>query len=545
MFIDHAKSISLILESELGTVVTLYDAESGEEIRMEGATTPEWQAAEFAPEFIRVLSLRQRPAVTELDEKCYRVILPIREGALTRIIGVAHLPRFTRDAREQQQLEKWCVLLLDKLATTFQRSKRIGDTRQRDQAAAVVGAFDVLLRNSRLHGDSPRFQRNSLKAVLEVVGVETAIWVWGSAKAVTVARSGEPLSNAECNQLATEMAKRKDWDVTGVLIDNAPKHPIFAQLNIRVASLLAMKVDLEGERGYVILLNRLAPSATHADEESSDAIDNTGSRIAHAAFQRGDATLLASFVNLMAAQARTSIRYLGLKDLVVGLTRSLTSAIDAKDANTAGHSERVARMAVELGEELELPERQLNDIYLAGLLHDIGKIGVRDDVLSKVEPLSPEELLHIQQHPVIGYRILSGLTSIEHLLEGVLYHHEKYDGTGYPEGLRGTSIPEMARIIAVADSFDAMTSDRPYRKGMSFEKVDEIFRSGSGKQWDPKVMDAFWRCKDRMGAIRQIGIGDSLREALDGALHQPGANEDGSLQFGIKKRQPQSSPSAL
>ncbi len=534
--VENAKSITLILESELGENITLYDAESGEEIRIDEESPATWRAATMPSEFIRVLALRERPVVMELDEHSYRAILPIREGGLTRIIGVTTLPRFTTDKREQQRLEKWCSLLLEKLTTTYQRSRRNGDSRQRDQAGSLVSAFDVLLRNSRLHGDSARFQRNSLKAVLEVVGVESAIWVWGDASAVMVTRRGALLSNTECRQLATKLTHRTEWDRPGVLIDNAPLHPLLPEIDLQVRSLLAIRTELDGQQGQVILLNKVGHSAAHGDEVTTHAAGSSVHGLIHPDFQRSDAALLASFVTLMTAQLHTATRYQGLKDLIVGLTRSLTSALDAKDPNTAGHSERVARMAVELGKELEVPEKQLNDIYLSGLLHDIGKIGVRDDVLSKTDPLTDAERLHIQQHPVIGYRILSGLTGIEHLLDGVLYHHEQYNGAGYPEGLRGTEIPEMARIIAVADGFDAMTSDRPYRKGMSLEKVDEIFRAGSGKQWDPKVMEAFWRCKDKLSAIRQIGIGDSLREALDGALHQPGSKDDASLQFTAKKR---------
>ncbi len=163
-------------------------------------------------------------------------------------------------------------------------------------------------------------------------------------------------------------------------------------------------------------------------------------------------------------------------------------------------------------------EDELSDIYLAGLLHDIGKIGVRDEVLTKRGPLTDEEFKHIQQHVVIGHRILADLHAISHLLPGVLYHHERYDGAGYPEGLKGDAIPLLARILAVADSFDAMSTSRPYRTAMPLERVDEILRQGAGTQWDPLVIDAYVRCRDRLTAIRQRGLGESLRDALDGAL---------------------------
>lgn len=536
---DQAQAIALILEAELGSSVTLYDAESGHEIPLEGMRAERWRGPDIAPEFVRAHALRKRPVVMVCDDTTYRVVLPIKDEGVTRIVGLATLPRFARDERETElelpRLEKWCALLLDKLSSTYERGKGQSDVRQREnQACSVITAFDVLLRNARLHGDSARLQRHALKAVTEVLGVETAIWVGGDANAVVVTRGVGGLSSWECRQLAGALSERTDWDRTGVLIDNSGDYSSLAIKSPQFTNVMAVRTQIDGAKGYVIVLNKVAPSNSRPSVVAESRSGNAeGSR--YEAFQRSDAALLASFVTLMTAQSRTSRRHQGLKDLVVGLTRSLTAAIDAKDAYTAGHSERVARMAVELGKEMGLPEEHLNYIYLAGLLHDIGKIGIRDDVLGKKERLTDEERDHINQHVVIGHRILSGLTAIEHLLGGVLYHHEQWDGKGYPEGLRGDEIPELARILAVADGFDAMSSDRPYRKGMSLERVEEIFRAGAGKQWDPVTMEAFWRCKQKLSEIRQIGIGDSLREALDGALRQGTPKEDRSLQFGIKK----------
>src|SRR5262249_14052268 len=220
----------------------------------------------------------------------------------------------------------------------------------------------------------------------------------------------------------------------------------------------------------------------------------------------------------------SSGRYQDLKELLVGLTRSLTAAIDAKDSYTFGHSERVARVAVELGRELGLQDEELSDIYLAGLLHDIGKIGVRDAVLTKREHLTPDEFEHVKQHVTIGYKILADLRPIRNLLPGVLYHHERYDGTGYPDGLVGEAIPFLARILAVADAYDAMSTMRPYRAAMAIQKVEEILMTGAGTQWDRQVVDAFLRCRDRVHAVRQRGVGESLCQALDGALRSGGSS---------------------
>jgi HD-GYP domain-containing protein (c-di-GMP phosphodiesterase class II) len=143
-----------------------------------------------------------------------------------------------------------------------------------------------------------------------------------------------------------------------------------------------------------------------------------------------------------------------------------------------------------------LPDEELKTIHLSGLLHDIGKIGVDDQVLRKPGALTDEEFEQIKKHPMIGYNILSGLKNLAHVLPGVRNHHENFDGSGYPDKLAGEDIPLLARVLAVADAYDAMSSDRPYRKGMPAEKIDDIFRRGADRQWDARVLDAFFRCRD-------------------------------------------------
>jgi putative nucleotidyltransferase with HDIG domain len=185
-------------------------------------------------------------------------------------------------------------------------------------------------------------------------------------------------------------------------------------------------------------------------------------------------------------------------DLFDAAVRALTSAIDAKDRYTHGHSERVARVAVCLAEQMRLSKDEVSAIYLGGLLHDIGKIGVDDHVLNKPGALSPDEFEHIKQHPQLGYDILRGVRQLEKILPIVLHHHEAWDGSGYPHGLKGDETPLMARVVAVADAFDAMSSDRPYRSGMPDERIDSIFRDGAGKQWDAEVVGAFFAVRDQI-----------------------------------------------
>jgi HD-GYP domain-containing protein (c-di-GMP phosphodiesterase class II) len=222
--------------------------------------------------------------------------------------------------------------------------------------------------------------------------------------------------------------------------------------------------------------------------------------------------------SLIVAQLSNAKIYTDLKELLFGIIRALTAAIDAKDPYTSGHSERVARIAVRLAEELRMPPGKRSDLYLAGLLHDVGKIGIDDGVLKKSGPLTPEEFRRIQAHVEIGVTILKDLRKLHHILPGVRHHHESMDGTGYPDHLTGEQIPLEARILAVADSFDAMSSNRPYRRRLSLAQIDKILEQGRSVQWDPNVIDALFACRADLEAIRQKGLGESLIGAVDVTL---------------------------
>jgi HD-GYP domain-containing protein (c-di-GMP phosphodiesterase class II) len=182
------------------------------------------------------------------------------------------------------------------------------------------------------------------------------------------------------------------------------------------------------------------------------------------------------------------------RQLLESFMTVLSAALDARDPYTSGHSMRVASFSRDIGKRLGLDEEELKQLYQSALLHDIGKIGVPDGVLQKEGKLTEEEFQYIKAHPEIGETILKQVQpedEVASLLPGIRSHHERMDGKGYPDGLYGEAIPYYGRIIAVADSYDAMTSDRPYRKGMPPEKALAILESGKGTQWDPVVAEAF------------------------------------------------------
>lgn len=202
--------------------------------------------------------------------------------------------------------------------------------------------------------------------------------------------------------------------------------------------------------------------------------------------------------------------------------RSLADIIDDRDRTTFHHSERVAGYALAIGTELGLAEDELEVIEQAAAVHDLGKIGIPDRVLLKPGPLTDEESAIMRDHTEIGPRILNAFGLFRDGAAVVRHHHESYDGSGYPDGLAGEAIPIGARVVAVADAFDAMTSDRPYRLALSTTEALGRLRSGRGQQWDPAVVDAFMRAF-ALGAVEQSVHGRHQADMGEARLHRPDA----------------------
>ncbi|MGH0028777.1 MAG: HD domain-containing phosphohydrolase [Myxococcota bacterium] len=194
-------------------------------------------------------------------------------------------------------------------------------------------------------------------------------------------------------------------------------------------------------------------------------------------------------------------KHLQLRTAYVQTIRALAEAVDAKDAYTRGHSERVGVYASKIAREMNFAKDFIERVYIAGLLHDVGKIGVRDSVITKPDRLTPEEYDEIKQHPEIGAKILEPVDFLKEVAPCVRHHHEWYDGStrGYPDRLRGDQIPLPSRIILVADTVEAMTSDRPYRKALTLEAVVSEIHKYTGTQFDPKVTAPFLALLEREG----------------------------------------------
>lgn len=199
-----------------------------------------------------------------------------------------------------------------------------------------------------------------------------------------------------------------------------------------------------------------------------------------------------SFITQKAASAIENIAlYENIYDNLFSTLYAFVTALEVRDLYTRKHSTRVAKYADMIAAEMGCTEEEMDIINFAGSLHDIGKIGIRDDILLKPGRLTDEEYEKIKEHPDIGADIISKLGLWDREMEIIRHHHERYDGTGYPDGLKGENIPKLSRILCVADSFDAMASDRAYRKKMEKREVIKIIRENSGTQFDPKVVNAF------------------------------------------------------
>lgn len=200
-------------------------------------------------------------------------------------------------------------------------------------------------------------------------------------------------------------------------------------------------------------------------------------------------------VNVLASQASISVEnvrlYQNIHDNYLKTIRAFALAVEAKDRYTHGHSENVMKYTIVIGKRLGLSEDDLENVKYAGLLHDVGKIGMSELILNKPGRLTPAEFDEIKKHPTLGANIIADVPFLRPLVPMVLHHHEFYDGSGYPSGIKGEEIPFGARILAVADAYEAMTSDRPYRRSLSSQAAMEILTSGKGRQFDPNIVDTF------------------------------------------------------
>lgn len=384
--------------------------------------------------------------------------------------------------------------------------RRIAD-RLRDEGKGDVSAF-VVDRNGRvlMHSepsiDVQRPDFSNLKIVQEF-----------SKQPLRLTESYTDRRNGKAVKMLGTVAPvtRPDW---GVVVQK-PEERAYASVSkmenataqwASIALLLAIVV------GVIFASNIARPIRALAERTREIAAGNYAQRAEIGT--HNEIGELADNFNLMSGAIEKSIEQLRKAasenhQLFISSVRMLAAAIDAKDPYTRGHSERVARYSIAIGKNLSLPEREMRNLRISALLHDVGKIGIDDRILRKPGALSEDEFEVMKGHPAKGAAIMSGVAQLIDIVPGMKYHHEKWAGGGYPDGLEGEQIPMQARIVAIADTFDAMTTNRPYQKAMELGYVVEKIRTFAGTRFDPAVVEAF---------INAVSRGDiQIEEQVRGA----------------------------
>jgi putative nucleotidyltransferase with HDIG domain len=430
------------------------------------------------------LPLRQRRRVIGAATVCYPPREMADEEAMARLCSRLELDRKVVADMAKRDC-RYAVAVLEHLASMLEW------TLQREQAeltaqdelanlsanlAVTYEELSLLYRISgsmRVTSEPTDFLHTVCEELLEVMNISAAAAIHyarpsvGGADTVVIAGEVE-LSVEQLNYLLTEVvASRFAGDNRAILDNNF--QPGETHIASAVRNFVAVPLLAEDEHiGLLLGVNKLKGD-----------------------FDSVDLKLLSSIGNQTSVFLANSRLYADRQDLLMGVLHALTASIDAKDPYTCGHSQRVAIISRRIAEEMGFSPERVEQVYLCGLLHDIGKIGVPEAVLTKPGRLTDEEYDKIRLHPSIGARILGGIRQLDEIVEGLLTHHERPDGRGYPQGLSGDGLPIDGLIIGLADGFDAMSSDRTYRGAMPLETVVAEISGHAGLQFDRRVVDAF------------------------------------------------------
>ena len=278
------------------------------------------------------------------------------------------------------------------------------------------------------------------------------------------------------------------------------------QIKAEPPDLVLLDVQMPGLDGYEVCRRiKATPRGRLLPVVMITALNHTDDRVR--ALESGADDFMAKPVERveLVARVRTALRLKALYNTLDSAEQvifSLAAAVEAKDALTEKHTQRVAESARHLGARLGLPDVALDALYRGGIIHDIGKIGIPDAILLKPGPLDGMETERMRSHVIIGENIVRPLRSASSLLPIIRHHHERFDGSGYPDGLRAREIPRLARIVSVCDAFDALVNDRPYRSRLQIDQALAVLVDGAGHQWDPEVVELF---VGEMPSIQRLG----------------------------------------
>jgi HD-GYP domain-containing protein (c-di-GMP phosphodiesterase class II) len=460
-------------------------------------------AEDFAVQVIEKAWKSQQPVVEEIEAGRCILAIPVRETArrgghaLTAIVDCDNpaLLAFAIEQHQRVQQDETEFSRLREENTAFLRQVS-EDFEELTFLRSMAEHLTLEDSNQGLH----KLTDYTLSLLGQIVGVEHLFFLDG--------RTGQPQLKAEWSDAGQEKKGFDKWqlealtrDLSQVMNDRPlVRNGIQSEdlgYGIRgVKELAVVPVSTNfAQIGWLLAINRSGRQAAMCAE--------VGWKLSQYELGTREASLLTTAAAMLASHANNVALLEERENLLVSVVRSLVSAVDSRDPYTCGHSERVALYARRLAQEFGLDEDACEKIYLTGLLHDLGKIGISDSVLKKCGPLTEEEFNEIKRHPDLGWAILRELEQFEYVLPGVLHHHERYDGKGYPDNLRGEETPLEGRLLAVVDSFDAMTSDRPYRAGMPIEKALQILSDGAGTQWDAALIEMFLKIVPDITEIRR------------------------------------------
>lgn len=513
-----------LLESSFGVPFALVDGRSGELLhRPEGAPDADWQ---LRGELCRVVASRGRPEIIQDEDPFTVLAVPLASvGCDSRVAVGSFVVRPVQQHEEVSDAAKilgmppdvasdwaarqiaWARPSLERVARmTLAHGHNLNEVKRSEQEIESVSQnlsntyeeislIYRLTHNLRISRSDDELGRLALKWLADVVPAKAlALQMLPREQEDEMPPAG---SRQESNVIVhgdSPIDEQKFVETLRVLDLCSTSQPVVINESQtggsdwplgEIRQLVAVPLS-EGNKllGYLAAIN-------HVDDLE---------------FGTVEASLLNSVAAILSIHSSNIDLYRQQRELLEGIIRALISSIDAKDPYTCGHSDRVARISVRLAQQLNCETRLVEAIHLSGLLHDIGKIGIDDAVLRKPGKLTDEEYEHIKTHVSVGHKILLDLRKLDEVLPVVLHHHESWDGKGYPGRLGGEDIPFSARIVAVADAYDAMASNRPYRQGMPQEKIESIFRSGAGQQWDPVIVEALM---DSLPEIQMISQSES------------------------------------
>jgi hypothetical protein len=500
----EVRAAALILKDEFEVSFAFYDAESREMVGESGPAGTSW------PDMVWEAAQAGQSRVFDLVDGHYVILIVLHDAAPARLVALGRLPGLIGSGpaqqREQRRLQKWVSGLSARLCLSQQVAA--GRQLQDEQAAQLQRAWGLLLdvagaaRRQRSPKDPVANRSRILKAARQALEVQAVLWLPDGHGATPLVEGDNPLAPDDARPLAALLSARSEPGSGKPLLWTTEQLAEMSRPPRRVVNLLAFPVQTSCQPGWLIAFNKV-PS---------------GHPVKPRDFRSADAAAFSPFAALFEMQLRNAKHYQEVRDLLIGLVRAMTAALDARNADTEGHSDRVARVGVEIAREMGLSQDEQSNVYLAGLLHDIGKVGVPDAILSKPAKLTAAEYDAVKRHVEIGHRLLANLEPLHDVLPGVLHHHERVDGRGYPHGLAGETIPLLARILAVADAYDAMTSQRAYRLAISPERVEDILRSGAGSQWDVDVVHALFACAQRIRGICTKRGSELFQRAIEGAV---------------------------